>query len=168
MTKPISKQFQGKLLPPYPTISQLRKVVPDYEAILLSTLQMITDRYGRRADYHWIDTKVSAVTGQDFLPDDSLRGPCAVYGWIQGRALEALTAHALWLRNYERDKEACSLRKRIENILPKLLAIRLEPQIQGEAVLGHEEQIGMMRDPDGIVIAVKGIGIGRLPKAVGR
>jgi hypothetical protein len=34
----------------------------------------------------------------DFPDEDPIRGKGAVYGWIQGRGLEALAGHCAWLR----------------------------------------------------------------------
>ncbi|WP_306120138.1 MULTISPECIES: AGE family epimerase/isomerase [unclassified Roseitalea] len=42
----------------------------------------------------FVDTKVNPMTGADYTRADGLRGPDYTYGWIQGRALEALATHA--------------------------------------------------------------------------
>jgi mannose/cellobiose epimerase-like protein (N-acyl-D-glucosamine 2-epimerase family) len=42
----------------------------------------------------WLDTKLNSVTLKDYDAGDGLRGPDYVYGWIQGRGLEALAVHA--------------------------------------------------------------------------
>lgn len=93
----IYKDFQGNLLYASPSIEQLHQAAVDYEAIALANLHLIIDRYRRKPDYHWIDTKISLITGEDFDEDDLLRGPETIYGMIQGRALESLTGHAKWL-----------------------------------------------------------------------
>lgn len=95
--------YKGTLLPIQPTQAQLLEVVSDYKAIILNSLQFMVDRYNRNPDYQWIDTKISLITGKDFPTDDPLRGPDTVYGWIQGRALEALVGHARWLRNQNKE-----------------------------------------------------------------
>lgn len=41
-----------------------------------------------------VDSKLNPLTLQDYGPQDGLRGPDWTYGWIQGRALEALVTHA--------------------------------------------------------------------------
>jgi len=41
-----------------------------------------------------INTKLNSVTLQDYCEKDDLRGPGFVYGWIQGRGLEAMVLHA--------------------------------------------------------------------------
>lgn len=45
-------------------------------------------------DGKWINTKVNSITLEDYTESDGLRGPSYIYGWIQGRALEALVSHA--------------------------------------------------------------------------
>src|SRR3546814_99354 len=42
----------------------------------------------------FINTKQNSITLQDYGPEDGTRGPDFVYGWIQGRGLEALVGHA--------------------------------------------------------------------------
>lgn len=42
----------------------------------------------------FVDTKIDPLTLRDYTASDGLRGPDHVYGWIQGRALEALCTHA--------------------------------------------------------------------------
>ncbi|MEW6752170.1 MAG: AGE family epimerase/isomerase, partial [Candidatus Latescibacterota bacterium] len=89
--------FRGVLLPEQPTPDQLQAVVPDYTAMLLSVMTLLADRFERRADYPFIDTKLDLLTGRDFPEEDPVGGPGTVYGWIQGRGLEALAGHTLWL-----------------------------------------------------------------------
>lgn len=42
----------------------------------------------------FLDTKVNPLSGADYGPQDGQRGPGWVYGWIQGRGLEALVSFA--------------------------------------------------------------------------
>ncbi len=42
----------------------------------------------------FIDTKLNSITLEDYTVADGLRGPSYLYGWIQGRGLEALATHA--------------------------------------------------------------------------
>lgn len=42
----------------------------------------------------YLNTKLNPVTLKDYGPEDGWRGPDHVYGWIQGRGLEALAVHA--------------------------------------------------------------------------
>ena len=90
--------YQGVLLPENPVVKDLRAIVPDYRAMLLTVIAAIADRYERTPNYPFIDTKLNLLTGEDFPDDDPVRGKNAVYGWIQGRGLEALAGHCRWMR----------------------------------------------------------------------
>ncbi|MBN1900283.1 hypothetical protein JW926_03040 [Candidatus Sumerlaeota bacterium] len=73
--------------------------VRDYYArMLISIISWIVERYHRDQDYGWINSKIDLLTGEDFDDGDLLRGKNTVYGWIQGRALEALALHAAWMK----------------------------------------------------------------------
>lgn len=48
------------------------------------------------ADSPFIDTKQNSITLDDYTDEDGLRGPSYLYGWIQGRGLEALATHAAY------------------------------------------------------------------------
>ncbi len=45
----------------------------------------------------FLNTKLNAITLKDYGPTDGMRGPAYLYGWIQGRGLEALVTHAAQL-----------------------------------------------------------------------
>ncbi|MDE3001166.1 MAG: AGE family epimerase/isomerase [Gemmatimonadota bacterium] len=117
--------YRGILLPERPTHIDVGSVLPDYRAMLLAVMAAIADRYERAPDYPFIDTKLDLITGEDFPPDDPVRGPNAVYGWIQGRGLESLAGHCRWMRRHHLAPE---LRQRLEpvaaGVLEALLAIR--------------------------------------------
>lgn len=49
----------------------------------------------------FLDSKVDALTGQDYGAADGLRGPDWTYGWIQGRGLEALATFADHYRTHD-------------------------------------------------------------------
>lgn len=90
----------GKLLlPDRPTIDDIRAVARDYVAIIHRVMHYIADRYERSPYTGFIDTKFNIITGEDFSVEDP-RGPKTVYSWIQGRGLEALVGHAIWLRRH--------------------------------------------------------------------
>lgn len=42
----------------------------------------------------FVDTKVHSISLRDYGPQDGWRGPDVTFGWIQGRALEAIVTHA--------------------------------------------------------------------------
>jgi mannose/cellobiose epimerase-like protein (N-acyl-D-glucosamine 2-epimerase family) len=112
----------------------VRSIVPDHEAMLATVLRAIVDRHERHADYPFIDTKLSMLTGQDFTePADATRdfkGKTAVFCWIQGRGLESLVGHARWLpkcsalKKTERDELGARLRKMIERVFAQMEVIR--------------------------------------------
>ena len=93
-------------------------MIADYEAICITVMQAIIARYEATADYPFIDTKLSLITGVDFADDDPIRGRGAIYGWIQGRGLEALAGHARWLRGRS---EHADLVARMETVLREVL-----------------------------------------------
>lgn len=70
----------------------------DQRRLILTVLDAILTRCERRPDDPFIDTKLSLLDGADFPADDPIRGRGTIYGWIQGRALEALAGHGLWLQ----------------------------------------------------------------------
>lgn len=77
------------------------QAVPDHELMLATILRAIVERFERHADYPFIDTKLSMLTGEDFPeaadPTRDFKGRSAIFTWIQGRGLEALAGHARWL-----------------------------------------------------------------------
>ncbi len=42
----------------------------------------------------WLNTKMNSMTKVDYVAHEDIRGPDFIYGWIQGRGLEAIVAHA--------------------------------------------------------------------------
>jgi hypothetical protein len=90
--------YEGTVLPEWLSEADLLRIVPDYETMLVTVMAALADRYDRDPAYPFVDTKLDLITGQDFLPDDPIRGKGTVYGWIQGRGLEALAGHCWWLR----------------------------------------------------------------------
>ena len=84
-------------LPNAPRTEHLKAAASEYQAIAITTMREIAQRYQRTPQYPFIDTKLSLITGEDFPANDPVRGPQAIYGWIQGRGLEALAGHARWI-----------------------------------------------------------------------
>ena len=69
-----------------------------YEYMLIPVLDHLISRYQRDPEYHFIDTKINILTGEDFGENDPwYMQKGIVYPWIQGRALEALAGHYNWL-----------------------------------------------------------------------
>ncbi len=84
-----------------PTLDAFRPVLEDYEVMMVTVLQAIVSRYRAHPEYHFIDTKLSMLTGEDFpVPAEAttdFKSRNAIFAWIQGRGLESLVGHARWL-----------------------------------------------------------------------
>jgi hypothetical protein len=87
--------YQGHVLVEKSSRDDYIAVIQDYEQMLVTVMQALCDRFDR--SYPFVNTKLSLLTGKDFEADDPVRGHNAVYGWIQGRGLEALAGHCVWL-----------------------------------------------------------------------
>ncbi len=92
------KSFRGRRLPTDTRAGDLASIVTGYETMVVTILRAIVDRHGRWPDYPFVNTKLDLITGEDFPEDDPITGKGAIYGWIQGRALESLVGHCRWLR----------------------------------------------------------------------
>ena len=79
-------------------LSLLDSLVPECRAAAMAGMELVVSRFERNTGYPFVDTKLSTVTGKDFpKPQDAetdFRGRSAIFGWIQGRGLEALAGHA--------------------------------------------------------------------------
>lgn len=63
-----------------------------YIASNAATLRWMLDRLPLHGEY--FNTKMNPLTLVDYSDKDGWRGPDHIYGWIQGRGLEAATTHA--------------------------------------------------------------------------
>ncbi len=54
-------------------------------------------------DQPLINTKLNSISLHNYTAIDGLRGPQFMYGWIQGRGLEAMATQAAFLKNYDLD-----------------------------------------------------------------
>jgi hypothetical protein len=63
-----------------------------YLRCIRRTLEWMLER--PRLHGAFLNTKRNSLTLRDYGPADGWRGPDILYGWIQGRGLEALVAHA--------------------------------------------------------------------------
>lgn len=99
-----------------------------YKKMLLLVMQAIAGRFKQNPGYGWIDTKINIITGQDFDPDDLVKGKNSIYGWIQGRALEAIASHCRWMKKHWPDET------RVQNLENELRIIL-------ESVLGNLQKI---------------------------
>ncbi len=102
------------------------RLIPVYDRILLDVLDALLERYERDPDYPFIDTKLNIITGKDHYPastDDFFKGKEVIYAWIQGRALESLAGHAVWLKSCSllTPGDAAARIVRIEKILREVI-----------------------------------------------
>ena len=114
--------YAGTPLPEDPTLDNLKSVVADYEAICVTVMEAIVDRYDPA--YPFVNTKLDLIAGTDFSDSDPIRGKQAVYGWIQGRALEALAGHARWLETRNRQELAEALTVMMRDVLSQIRKMR--------------------------------------------
>ena len=70
----------------------LKEAATRYHASNRETLEWMLSREPLQGAY--IDTKVNAISGQDYDSGSGFRSPDFTYGWMQGRGLEALTTFA--------------------------------------------------------------------------
>ena len=117
-----SRAYQGTLLPSQPTLAEVRSALADYHPMLLSIMHVIAERSERNFGGRLLDTKFSTLTGASYPSDDPLRGPGIVYGYIQGRGLEALAEHCRWIETSKSEPEALQLKARLEAIMHSVLA----------------------------------------------
>jgi hypothetical protein len=130
--------------------TQVARAARDYRLMLLSVLEVILTRYERDPDYHFINTKLNTADGTDFDPADPLRGQDVIYAWIQGRGLESLAGHDLWLRDCA--AIAQPLRRELSGRIRKLLAEVVDQMEQMRAANGGH--LFFMMRPDGRPIRV--------------
>jgi hypothetical protein len=109
------------------SITELKQLVPDYELMLYNVLVAIIERYEHAPEYHFIDTKLNTITGQDFCPaaeGEEFKSKEVIYSWIQGRGIEALTGHAQWLPvcTIVDESEKSQLLERIQKLLHEVMA----------------------------------------------
>jgi mannose/cellobiose epimerase-like protein (N-acyl-D-glucosamine 2-epimerase family) len=116
-------KYQGLAIPDTPTVDDLKAILPDYTAICTTAIRAIADRHDPA--YPFVNTKFDLITGSNFPDDDPIRGKQAIYGWIQGRALEALAGHARWLSAYgNQDNLVARLDTMTRDVLDQLRRMR--------------------------------------------
>jgi len=95
-------EYRGERLPEDPTAQQAQQAVADCEAILCTSMETILERFEAHPEYPFVDTKLDLRTGRDHPADDPLRGRSTIFGWMQGRGLEAVAGHARWMQGHGR------------------------------------------------------------------
>ena len=137
--------------------SQVAAAVADFRLATLCVLDGILKRYERNADYPFIDTKLSLLTGRDFPDADILRGKRTIFGWIQGRGLEALVGHDAWLMRQGDIEPALrrSFHERIVRAVGQVMAAceRIRLACGGRLAFMMDRDGGpLMVGPDGAVV----------------
>ena len=101
-------------------ISRLASLVPSCLSATVDGLELVLSRFEKDKGYPFINTKFSTITGKDFPEPSDIEadyfGRSAVFGWIQGRGLEALAGHADFFTNNP------SLTKRCDRMLSAVSA----------------------------------------------
>lgn len=130
------QKFNKTILPENPSIAEMKPMIQDWEVLIISILDEIIARYQRNKNYPYIDTKLSIITGKDFEPladsQKDFKSKCSVFGWIQGRGLEALVGHSNWLQNStvlsanEKQDRVAALNKIIKEVFDQLEKVRKE------------------------------------------
>lgn len=89
-----------------------------FRHIIDSTMEVLIRRWDCHPEYRWIDMKLDAMDGSDHFDDESIRGSDNIYCWIQGRGLEAITAHVLWYGRFSglRTPDPDKLRKIAQSV----------------------------------------------------
>lgn len=104
-------------LPDQPTTKDLGLAARDYGAIAQTMMAAIVER-SESDEGDFINTKLDLISGRDFSAHDAIRGHDAIYGWIQGRGLEALAGHGHW---WEQRHEAADLTPRMRRLADGVL-----------------------------------------------
>lgn len=152
--------YTGRLLPNEPSIDDLRGAMREHAAIVIAIMTHVADRYERSAHPGLIDTKFDIVSGEDF-PEDDVRGLRTVYGWIQGRALEALVGHARWIEAHPWADPEGTLQPRLKRMVREVYE-RLESMRQQ-----NDGRLFFFMDPDGSPFTFSAQGE-RVPHAIDR
>ncbi len=128
------RRFEGKRIR-NSSLNDLCAAIGDYEVMLVTILDAILERFERDPAYPFIDTKLNIITGEDFPeaedPSEDFKGRTAIFGWIQGRGLEALAGHARWLPSCsvlmegERRGRVGRLTSMVEQVLQRMEEIRM-------------------------------------------
>ncbi len=122
--------YRGTIVDDPSDADAIARSIADNRIMVLSVLEAILDRYERNREYRFIDTKLSLLDGRDFDAADPVRGRERIYGWIQGRGLEALAGHAMWLERCEavsdglREQIIGRIRRAAAEVLESMEALR--------------------------------------------
>ena len=100
--------------------SWLEKAASRYEICNNKTLDWILSRSPLIEGF--LNTKVNSITGISYTNNSGTRGPEFIYGWIQGRGLEALVTFAEYYKdkNYSFSKKILNRAETLYYSLKKL------------------------------------------------
>lgn len=65
--------------------AKIEKVAENYRSMLFCVLNSILERYERNCNYHFIDTKLNLINGENFKDDDPVKGKNVIYSWLSCR-----------------------------------------------------------------------------------
>ncbi len=107
-----------------------KSYVADFVPLIRENLRFVLQRMGPAHGNGLVDTKYDIINARDFDEFGTIRSKEVVYGWIQGRALEALAGHAVW---FQESKEPMgedtvpldTIRLALEGLVERLETIRL-------------------------------------------
>lgn len=120
----------------------LQMLIPACRDATSSGMELVVSRFERNTGYPFVDTKLNTRTGEDFAETDDLatdfRGRSAIFGWIQGRGLEALAGHAAFF-----NADAPDLSARCDRMLATVAA-----QIAAFGAANHGRFV-FLSTPDG-------------------
>lgn len=78
---------------------ELSALLPDIRGFIIPTMRIATDRFlSSTNESGWVDMKFDPVNGKERDSSQEIYRKDRVYGWIQGRGLESMTAHIQWAR----------------------------------------------------------------------
>jgi len=122
-----SRQPPGPVITMTPTTPKpldARALRQDIADLVRANIDYMVSRWEAKGRPEWLDTKVDIATGTDFATSDrcgTVHGPDVVYGWIQGRGLEALAGHRRWLgEGADRTAASRDLEPRLDDCLRRL------------------------------------------------
>ncbi len=121
--------------------SRLCHSIQSWERVTRSQLDFMVHRFEKDPAYQFIDTKYDLIQQTNVTKTDPVRGRNTIYGWIQGRGLEALAGHAQWLAsgNHPDDTKSVSRIKTDIRLLINRLDQRIAEQKCNLTFMMHED-----------------------------
>jgi hypothetical protein len=117
-----------------------------YRASNAATLRWVLSRPPLKGVY--LNTKLNPLTLADYTQEDGWRGPDYVYGWIQGRGLEAAATHAAAFITSD-PQLSDALMQAVSRLTPALDALRSR---DGHAYFSYDQNMAPIRFENGIPV----------------